>query len=84
MKKLLALFLIALAACYYMGFEPVDFIPSFASSTPPPKVRRPQAQPETSVPVPASEPAQRSGGSTVVAGKSDDGSLEHRWTPAKP
>ena len=79
MKKLLALFLVALAACYYMGYEPVDFIPSFqASSTPPPKTRRQQAPAE-----PAQNPApvQRTGGSTVIAGSPDDGSLEHRWKP---
>jgi zona occludens toxin (predicted ATPase) len=83
MKKLLALFVIALAACYYMGYEPVDFIPSFGSNTPPPKVRRAEAQ-QTSATAAAPQPAQRSGGSTVTAGNSDDGSLEHRWIPRKP
>jgi len=84
MKKLLALFVIALAACYYMGYEPVDFIPSFSSSTPPPKVRRAEAQQQTSATAAAPQPAQRSGGSTVIAGSSDDGTLEHRWIPRKP
>lgn len=88
MKKLLALFLVALAAAYYMGYEPVDFIPSFqASSTPPPKVRRQQAPAE---PAQNAAPVQRTGGSTVIAGAPDDGSLEHRWkafpdsSPTKP
>ncbi len=77
MKKLLALFLIALAAAFYMGYSPVDFIPSFqASSAPPPKARR--AQPPTEQTQNAA-PAPQTGGSTVIAGSSEDGSLEHRW-----
>ncbi len=90
MKKLFALLVIAVAAAYYMGYEPSDFIPSFsAGSTPPPRARRPAPPPPEQAKNPA--PIQRSGsGSTVIAGASDDGSLEHRWksyptsSPAKP
>ncbi|HLW35660.1 MAG TPA: hypothetical protein VKS98_08375 [Chthoniobacterales bacterium] len=88
MKKVLALFVIALAAAFYMGYSPVDFIPSFqASSAPPPKVRRAQPPAEQAQ---NAAPAPRTGGSTVIAGTSDDGSLEHRWkafpnsSPTKP
>jgi len=90
MKKLFALLLIGLAAAYYMGFEPSDFISSFStSSTPPPKAKRAAPPPPEQAKNPA--PIQSSGGgSTVIAGTSDDGSLEHRWksypgsSPAKP
>jgi hypothetical protein len=90
MKKLFALLLIAVAAAYYMGFEPSDFIPSFStSSTPPPKAKRPAQPPPEQAKNPA--PVQSSGGgSTVITGTADDGSLEHRWksypssSPAKP
>jgi hypothetical protein len=75
MKTLAPLLLVALAAAYYFGYEPADFIPSFqASSTPPPKVRR-AAPPAEQAAAPAAQPAQRSGGA------SDDGSLERRWKP---
>jgi hypothetical protein len=90
MKKLFVLLVIAIAAAYYMGFEPSDFIPSFSSSSaPPPKAKRavppPEEHAKNSAPVQSS-----AGGSTVIAGTANDGSLEHRWksypssSPAKP
>ncbi len=72
---LVLLVLVALAAAYYFGYSPSDFIPSFqASNTPPPKVRRTPAATQEAT-APTAQPAQRS------AGASDDGSLEHRWKP---
>ena len=77
MKNLVVLLLIALAAAYYFGYEPSDFIPSFsAKSTPPPKVRRAPAPAQVAV-----TEAPRAGGTTVIA-QGPDGSLEHRWIPS--
>lgn len=76
MKALLALLLVALAAAYYFGYDPSDFIPSFSSNTPPPKVRRatqPAEHPQNAAPL-------RSNNINAVA-QAPDGSLADRWKP---
>ncbi|HST29522.1 MAG TPA: hypothetical protein VLK27_01640 [Chthoniobacterales bacterium] len=76
MKAVAALFLIGLAAAYYFGYDPSDFIPSFQSSAPPPRGRRePAPTEETQNAAPA-----RPNNSNVVA-QAPDGSLASRWKP---
>lgn len=75
MKVLAVLLLIALAAAYYLGYEPSDLIPSFSTNnTPPHKVRRapaPTEETQNATPV-------RTTNSNVVA-QAPDGSLADRW-----
>ena len=77
MKALLALLLVALAAAYYFGYDPSDFIPSFSTNNAPPhRVRHapaPTEETQNAAPAPANN-------SHVVA-QAPDGSLADRWKP---
>ena len=77
MKMLAMLLFVGVAVAYYFGYGPDDLIPSFQTTTPPPKVRHsapaaaPAEQTQTAAPV-------RNNSSVATA---DDGSMEHRWKP---
>jgi len=77
MKMLGALLLIALAAAYYFGYEPSDFIPSFSTNnTPPHRVRHAPAPTEET----QNAAPPRTNNSHTVS-QAPDGSLADRWKP---
>ena len=77
MKALIPLLLVALAAAYYLGYEPFDFIPSFSTNnTPPHRVRHAPAPTEQT-----QNAAQARANNSQVVAQAPDGALADRWKP---